>query len=170
VSSPYEASGWIAQLNGLAVWSTDAGNAYLESYTKEKVCIVAGPEFAPFGLEGHILLIDRALYGLKSSGLRWWESLADIIHDPNGGLGFFRSKAETDIWMRHKGDHYEMIGVYVDDLIIISKNPQPIIDCLTTMQHKFTLKGTSSISYHLGCDYFYNLNGNYHVLRTQAIH
>jgi Reverse transcriptase (RNA-dependent DNA polymerase) len=49
---------FIAQLNGLAVWSTDVGNAYLESYTKEKVYIVAGPKIAPFGLEGHILLID----------------------------------------------------------------------------------------------------------------
>jgi hypothetical protein len=81
-----------------------------------------------------------------------------VVSHLDGGLGFFPSKAETDIcWMQHKGDHYEMIGVYFDDLIIISKNPQPIIDCLT-MQHKFTLKGTSSISYHLGCDYFYDLN------------
>jgi hypothetical protein len=93
------------------------------------------------------------------AGLRWWERLADVIRDPDDGLGFFPSKAETDdIWMQHKGDHYEMIGVYVDNLIIISKNPQLIIDCLT-MQHKFTLKGMSSISYHLGCDYFYDLNG-----------
>jgi hypothetical protein len=28
---------FIAQLNKLAIWSTDVGNAYLESYTKEKV-------------------------------------------------------------------------------------------------------------------------------------
>jgi hypothetical protein len=27
------------------------------------------------------------------------------------------------------------------------------------LQDKFTLKGTSSISYHLGCDYFYDPNG-----------
>jgi Reverse transcriptase (RNA-dependent DNA polymerase) len=68
---------FITQLNGLVVWSTNVGNAYLEtSYTKEKVYIIAGPEFAPFGLEGgHILLIDRALYGLKSSGLQRWERL-----------------------------------------------------------------------------------------------
>ncbi len=58
-----------AELNHLLVWTTDVGNAYLESYTQEKVYFVAGPEFAPFGLEGHILLIVRAMYGLKSSGL-----------------------------------------------------------------------------------------------------
>jgi hypothetical protein len=68
-----------AELNHLLVWTTDVGNAYLESYNQEKVYFIAGPEFAPLGLEGHILLIVRALYGLKSSGLRWWERLSDIL-------------------------------------------------------------------------------------------
>ncbi len=69
-----------AELNHLLIWTTDVGNAYLESYTQEKVYFIAGPEFAPFGLEGHILLlIVRALYGLKSSGLRWWERLSDVL-------------------------------------------------------------------------------------------
>lgn len=36
---------FIAGLNGRHVWATDIGNAYLESYTQEKVFIVAGPEF-----------------------------------------------------------------------------------------------------------------------------
>jgi hypothetical protein len=82
---------FLAKLNSLEIWSTDVGNAYLESYTQEKVFIIAGPEFASFNLEGHILLIDRALYGLKSSGLRWWERLADVLRDEGGGLGFFPS-------------------------------------------------------------------------------
>ena len=30
--------------NGLDIWAADVGNAYLESYTKEKVYIVAGPQ------------------------------------------------------------------------------------------------------------------------------
>jgi hypothetical protein len=142
-----------AELNQLLVWTTDVGNAYLESYTQEKVYFIAGPEFAPFGLEGHILLIVRALYGLKSSGLRWWERLSDVLRDPNGGLGFFPSKAETDIWMRRVNDHYEYICVYVDDLVICSKEPQSIIDKLSG-HHKFNLKGTGPIHFHLGCDYF----------------
>ena len=36
---------FIAELNGQQVWATDIGNAYLESYTKEKVYIKAGAEF-----------------------------------------------------------------------------------------------------------------------------
>jgi Reverse transcriptase (RNA-dependent DNA polymerase) len=113
---------FIAELNGLEVWSTDVGNAYLESYTQEKVYIIGGPEFEQFGWQDHALLIDRALYGLKSSGLMWWDKLADVLRD----LKFFLSKAESDIWMRRVDDHYELICVYVDDLIICSKKPQAI--------------------------------------------
>ena len=60
---------FLAKLNNLEVWGADIGNAYLEAKTKEKLYIVAGPEFEE--LEGHVLVIYKALYGLKSSGLRW---------------------------------------------------------------------------------------------------
>jgi hypothetical protein len=60
---------FLSELNGLAIWATDIGNAYLEAITKEKLYIIAGPEFGP--LHGHILVIRKALYGLRSSGKRW---------------------------------------------------------------------------------------------------
>ena len=125
------------------MWATDIGNAYLESYTQEKVYIIAGDEFGD--LKGHKLVITKASYGLKSSGLRWHERFADVLRE----MGFFPSKAEPDIWMRDKGDHYEHIAVYVDDLLIASRNAQSIIDSLTN-EYKFKLKGTGPISFHLG--------------------
>ena len=54
---------FLAKLNNLEVWGADIGNAYLEAKTKENLYIVAGPEFEE--LEGHILVIYKALYGLK---------------------------------------------------------------------------------------------------------
>ena len=33
---------FLAELNGLDLWATDIGNAYLEAETKEKVYIIAG--------------------------------------------------------------------------------------------------------------------------------
>ena len=35
---------FIAELNGIEIWGTDIGNAYLEALTSEYVCNVAGPE------------------------------------------------------------------------------------------------------------------------------
>ena len=59
---------FLAKLNNMKIWGADIGNAYLGPTTKEKLYIVAGPEFEE--LQGHILVIHKALYGLKSSGLR----------------------------------------------------------------------------------------------------
>ena len=138
---------FVAELNQLETWCTDIGNAYLESYTQEKVYIVAGPEFGD--RQGHTLIIRKALYGLRSSGLRWHERFADVLRR----MDYFPSKAEPDIWMRDCGDHYEYIAVYVDDLLIISRKPQTIIDTLKD-EYKFNLKGTGKIEFYLGCDYF----------------
>jgi hypothetical protein len=56
----------LAELNGLKVEAADIGNAYLEAYTKEKLYVVAGPEFGD--CQGNVMIIVKALYGLRTSG------------------------------------------------------------------------------------------------------
>jgi hypothetical protein len=86
---------FLAELNSLKLLGADIGNAYLEAKTQEKVFVVAGPEFGD--LAGHILIVNKALYGLRSSGLRWHERFADTLRD----MGFIPSKTDSDVWMRH---------------------------------------------------------------------
>ena len=138
---------FLAELNHLQLWATDIGNAYLEAYTSEKVYIIAGPEFG--SLEGHILIISKALYGLRSSGARWHDRFSDCMRE----LGFFPCKAEPDIWMRRKDNLYEYVAVYVDDLAIAMNNPKEFIDVLE-QKHKFKTKGSGPISFHLGMDFY----------------
>ena len=144
---------FLAELNDLETFATDIGNAYLEAHTKEKVCFIAGNEFGD--LAGHLLIIDKALYGLRTSGLRWHDKFSDCLRD----MGFQPSRSEPDIWMRLNKEHdvYEYIAVYVDDLAIAAKDCQPIIDTLANKYH-FKLKGTGKIQYHLGMDFFRDNN------------
>jgi hypothetical protein len=106
---------FLAELNGLKTWATDIDIAYLEAETSEKVFIIAGPEFGK--LKGHTLVIFKALYGLRSSGLRWSEKFSLCLRD----MGLFASYADPCIWMCRIDDHYEYIAVYVDDFVIASK-------------------------------------------------
>ena len=78
-------------LNNLELWGADIGNAYLEAPTEEKLYIVAGPEFEDW--EGYILTFSKALYGLKSSGKRWAETLHDILKDMN-----FTPQEQTNVY------------------------------------------------------------------------
>ena len=112
----------------MEVWCTDVGNAHLESYAQEKVHIVAGPDFGDH--KGHTLIVQKALHGLKSSGKRWSERCAECLRSMN----FQPCKAENDAWMREAGDHCECVAVYVDDLLIVSRDPQSIIDSLRSQE------------------------------------
>ena len=62
---------FLAELNEQELWGADISNAYLEAKTREKVYILGRTGFGK--LEGHTLIIFKALYRLKSSGLRWHE-------------------------------------------------------------------------------------------------
>jgi hypothetical protein len=115
---------FLSELNGLDLWATNIGNAYLEAKTSELLFIIAGPEFED--LEGHMLVIYKALYGLCSSCLRWHERFSTCLRD----MGFFPCKAEPDIWMRRVDNHYEYIATYIDNLAISSKDPKAITDTL----------------------------------------
>ena len=139
---------FLSQLNNLEIWGADVGNAYLEAYTDEKLCIMAGPEFKE--LQGHLLIMVKALYGTRSGGARWHDRLFDILQE----LKFKPSKADPDVWMRPEpgGTCYEYIAVYVDDLAIAAKDPQAFCNELKK-KYNLKLKGVGPLEYHLGCTY-----------------
>ncbi len=134
---------FIAKMNGLIICAADVGSAYLEAFTKEKLYIIAGPEFGD--LKGHTLLINKALYGLHLSGGRWAEQLANMLFS----LGWKQSKVDATIWMFDQGTHYEYICIWVDDLLIMAKDPMAIIK---ELEKHFTLKGVGEPEYFLRAD------------------
>ena len=139
---------FLSQLDDLEIWGADVGNAYLEAYTDEKLCIIAGPEFKE--LQGHLLIMIKVLYGTRSGGARWHDRLFDILQEQK----FKPSKADPDAWMRPDpgGTCYEYIAVYVDDLAIAAKDPQAFCNELKK-KYNLKLKGVGPFEYHLGCTY-----------------
>ena len=83
----------IAEINQMEAWCTDIGNVYLEAYMEELLYIIAGPEFGD--LEGHTMIVIKALYRTKTGGVCWWERFSNVLHK----MGFYPSLAEDDIWI-----------------------------------------------------------------------
>ena len=97
---------------------------------------MAGKEFGSD--EGRPGVIVRALYGLKSSGARFRDSLVSVLRD----LGFRNCLADPDVNMRKaikpNGDKIlEYVLCYVDDVLVVSHEPQRIMDIIGK---SFTLK------------------------------
>jgi hypothetical protein len=119
----------IASLNGMIVLTADIQNAYLHADCKEKIYIVAGKEFG--SNQGKTMIITKALYGLKTSGAAFRSLLAEQLDT----IGYTASRGDPDVWYRpilHKGrKYYEYVMVYVDDLLVVSFNPQQTMDQLS---------------------------------------
>ena len=54
--------------------------------------------------------------------------------------------------MQDANNHYEYIAKYIDNLLIISKNPKTILDQLTQPSGPYNFKGVGSPEYYLGGD------------------
>ena len=153
---------FLGELNNLETWGADISSAYLCAPTREKLYTIADDYFRD--RKGHTLIVRRALYGLKLSGKMWSEYSGDIFQS----MGFKLTKTQDDIWIRDNGDHYEYIARYVDDLAIISKRPQLIIDTLKN-DHGFKLKGVGPLEFHLGCGFYRDDEGNLCMSPTRYI-
>ena len=106
-------------MNDLDIEGADIENAYLTAPCREKVWLKGGIEFGD--MEGEVLIFEKALYGLKSSG----EAFRSFLAETFDSMGFKSSNADPDIWvrpsMKHDGEeYYKYIICYVDDVLGVS--------------------------------------------------
>ena len=124
----------IATLNDLDIMLADIGNVYLNAPNKVKIWMIAGQKFGTD--KGAVFIITRALYGLKSAGDAWRtffaQALTRLEFKPTWGNGDIYIKPQ----MKPNGDrYYEMLLVYVNDILIISHNTKPIINGIASQFH-----------------------------------
>ena len=127
----------VAALNDLEVLSADISGAYLNANAAEKVYTIAGKEFGA-EREGRVVIITRALYGLRSSGKAWRDHMAATLRDHR----YASCKADPDVWMRPKTKpdgfkYWSYILVYTDDILVIDHEPKVAMDYLAS---RYTLK------------------------------
>ena len=109
----------IAALNGLDIMSCNLENAYLNATNREKIWSEGGIECGED--KGKVLVVVRALYGLKSAGSAWRAALAEALVQ----LGFKLTREDPDVWIQavvliDDGNYYEMLFKYVDDILVLS--------------------------------------------------
>ena len=118
--------------------------------TLEKVCVCAGPEFRQ--LEGHSLVIEKVLYGLRTSGARFHAKFADALR----ALGFTPTYADPNVWMRDAGDCCMCVVVHVDDTLTALKDPDSFHKKLQFDPWNHKLKNVKEPKHHLGGEFFHD--------------
>ncbi|KAL7527793.1 hypothetical protein ACHAWF_002307 [Thalassiosira exigua] len=128
----------VAALNDLDIFACAIGNAYLNAPCKERIWFIAGHECG-HEMKGRVMKLIGALYGLKSSGASWRKMFKDFIVTylkltPSrvDGYMYYRKASKPD-----GTPYYELLLVYVDDVLAISHDPKKIME---TIEKRFEIK------------------------------
>jgi len=122
----------VAALNGLDILSCDIMNAYLNAKPRERVYFIAGDEFGDD--KGRIIIVVRALYGLKSSGAAFRSKLLADLRE----MGYRSSKSDADVYMKPRStpsgeSYWEYVLCYVDDILVISQYPEEFMKAFSKL-------------------------------------
>jgi hypothetical protein len=83
-------------------------------------------------------MLKKTIYGLVQSARHFYEKVINVLKV----IGFYGRKSDPCLWTMwdKKINHMIIIGVYVNDCLIIGKNK--IIECLIDelKKHEFNLK------------------------------
>ena len=109
----------IAATQRYKIWQYDAIGAYLNAPVEEEVYmeLPRAHDGVPHKTDRkrYILHLLKSLYGMKQSGRNWYNALVDKMLE----LGFIQSRADNCVFRHPELDL--IIGVYVDDFIVLYK-------------------------------------------------
>jgi len=120
--------------------------SYANAESSQKAYVPkAGYEFGT--RKGMTIVIIKALYVLSASGADWHRHFSNSLHS----YGFEPTRYDKDVWIQLSEDktHYEHICTYVDDFMIVSKQPEAIMELI---KKEYGVKGEGPPLYYLGND------------------
>ena len=95
---------------------------------------------------GMVCKLKRSLYGLKQSPRCWYQKLIDFL----SSIGYISCFSDSAIYTKGEGDSRVIIGVYVDDLIILSKSLENIHSLKKSFTEKFKMQDFGEAAVILG--------------------
>ena len=123
----------LVPIKGLKIQQMDVKGAYLNGTLKEKI-YMEQPEGYDDG-SGRVCLLVKTLLGLKQSGHEWNKELDTKLRE----FGFQPLRSDPCAYVRRKGEHLEIITVWVDDLLLFATSNDLMEKLKKEIQSKWTV-------------------------------
>ncbi|BAF28754.2 Os11g0656500 [Oryza sativa Japonica Group] len=138
----------LAAQEGWMVHHMDVKSAFLNGELIEEVYVVQPPGFEIDGQENKVYRLDKALYGLRQAPRAWNTKLDCTLKK----LGFKQSPLEHGLYARGDGSGRLLVGVYVDDLVIVGGDSGMIKGFKEQMKAEFKMSDLGPLSFYLGIE------------------
>ena len=138
----------IAAHYGWTVHHLDVKSAFLNGDLAEEVYVEQPPGHAIRGKERKVYRLHKALYGLRQAPRAWNAKLDSSLRS----LGFRCSEAEHAVYVRGSGGNLLLVGVYVDDLVVVGADPTEVDRFKKEMARLFSMSDLGSLHYYLGIE------------------
>lgn len=134
----------------LKVWVVDISTAYLNADI-DKVVYLKQPQ--GFNKNPNLVCrLKKSLYGLPQSGRLWFKTLANHLLD----YGLSQCQLDETIFVSRKENI--MVAVYVDDILIFTKDLDQKDKLVNFLRMKFTLSDKGELRRCLGTDFLITNN------------
>ncbi|CEH14800.1 gag-pol polyprotein [Ceraceosorus bombacis] len=133
---------------GWELHQTDFDTAYLNAARSGQAVYMHPPpgmELAP----GSVLQIDKALYGLRTSALDWFQCLSDALES----IHFRRSVIDQCVFVRKQDGAHAYLAIHVDDALITGSSAAAIAAVKADLGRFFKIKDIGQASHCLGMQF-----------------
>ena len=136
----------------------DVKTAFLNGEIEEEIYIEQSKGFELHERESHVCKLKKALYGLKQAPRAWYARIDSYLQ----GLGFSKSIADSNLYIKVVQNQPLILVLYVDDLFLTGE--EHLIDkCKRELATEFEMKDLGLLHYFLGLEVPYDgLQANGH--------
>ena len=137
---------------GLHIHQMDVTGAYLYGTLDEPIYMKLPQTLDKDKYKNKVCKLQKALYGLKQSGRIWFKTLEKSLNN----IGFTSTHVEPSLF--HSKELDAIVSVYVDDLLIISKNVKTIEYIKELLTERFEMKDLGVVNHLLGLKIQYDID------------
>jgi hypothetical protein len=117
----------------------DVKTAFLNGEVEQEVYIEQPEGFVIHGKESHVCKLKKALYGLKQAPRAWYGRIDSFLQS----LGFSKSIADPNLYIKIVKNHPVILVLYVDDLFLTGEE-HLIAQTKRELSTEFEMKGLGS--------------------------
>lgn len=118
-----------------------------------------------FEISNKVCKLKKTIYGLKQAARNWNK----VINETLVNAGYRQSEIDKCLYIKGKGENVTYILLYVDDLLVVSKNEKSITEIIDVVKSKYKIKDLGNISHFLGMEVKRDNDGNFMINQSSYI-